>query len=211
MFRSITVLAAVAVVFVLVSGIAMAAPSFLGTSGLILTPDDSVLGVSDFSAGYHDLDWATVIGVNVGVAQNLELGIARLDSDGADEDTMLNAKYRLLAETATAPSVVIGVVDSDFYGVVGKNLTPMATGITGEPVMPLRGFVGIGSGDYDGVFAGVDWAITQKAKIIAEYIAEDSVFNVGARLAITDSLTFDAAMIDGDDFAFGISYTKLGL
>jgi hypothetical protein len=46
---------------------------------------------------------------------------------------------------------------------------------------------------------------------MAEYLSDDSTFNVGARIAITNELKVDGALIDGEDWAFGISYTKIGL
>lgn len=222
-------------IMILVSGTVAAAPSFLGTSGGILAPDDTLLGPGQFSANFHALDLATnptIIGANVGVAENLELGIARFDPDvaGVSGETLLNAKYLLLPETAFRPSLVIGVVDAGgeidpeddagFYVVVGKNLTSFATNIAGEPSQPIKGYVGVGSGIYSGLFAGVDIQFSSKAKIIAEYIkelklkgamSEDSIFNAGIRFAITDTLTGDLSLINSEDLGFGISYTRLGL
>lgn len=231
----VLLMAASLAVAVVLSSVAVGAPSFLGTTGNILTPDDIVLEPGDFAANFHSFemdDGANVIGVNMGVTENLELGIARFDPErsGADNSTVISGKYRLLPETVTRPSVVLGVLDvggeldpSDdpsFYVVLGKNLTPAATGITGEPVEPIRGYLGIGGGIYKGFFAAVDWTITPKVSVMGEFIneiaikdvlGEDSVFNVGMRIALTDALRGDIALINGDDFAFGISYTKLGL
>jgi len=233
--KLIHLLIAAAAVTCLLSGIAAAAPSFLNTTGSILTPDDLLLGPGDFSASFHNFDFTdnvSTMGASIGVTNNLELGIARFDPDraGADEETLLSGKYLLLAETATTPSVVIGVIDatgeidpdddSSYYVVLGKNLTPAATGLTGEPVPPIRGFVGIGGGIYNGIFAGLNWTISSRVKVMAEFInelniknaiVEDSVFNAGVRIALTNEIRGDLAMINGEDFAFGISYTKLGL
>lgn len=228
----IRILIVVSVIMCLTSGICGAAPSFLSTTGNIMTPNDSLLGAGEFSANYDyfDIDdvTTTVFGANVGVTQNLELGIARIDKDaaGVDAETILNAKYLVLPETVTRPSLLVGVVDAGgeldakddagLYVVIGKNLTPAATGLTGEPVEPLRGYLGIGTGVYDGMFAGLDCTISQRVKIIAEFLngfgeKNDSIFNAGLRVAITDSLRGDIALIDGGDIGFGISYTKVGL
>jgi len=233
--KLIHILIAATAVICLLSGIAAAAPSFLSTTGGILTPDDLLLEPGDFSANFHSFDFAdnvAIMGVAIGVTENLELGVARFDpgAPGADEETLLNGKYMLLAETAGRPSLVIGVIDangeldpdddSSFYVVLGKNLTPAATGLTGEPVPPIRGFVGVGGGIYNGLFAGLDWTISSRVKVRAEFInevtikhaiSEDSVFNAGVRIALTNELRGDLALINGEDFAFGISYTKIGL
>jgi len=217
----------------LLSGISTAAPSFLSTTGNILTPDDLLLSAGSFSANFHSVevgDSSTILGANVGVTPNLELGIARFSPDVGDSETIINGKYMILAETSSRPSLVVGVVDATgdldpdddpgFYIVLGKTLTSMASGIAGEPVGPMRGFLGVGSGIYNGLFLGVDWAISARTSIMAEFInelaikrtiGEDSAFNVGLRFAITEGIRGDVALIDGDDLGFGISYTKLGL
>lgn len=235
MSSKIAVFVVAAAMVCLLSGTLWASSSFLSTSGAILTPDDTVLGASDFSLDYHQFelsDKAVNFGANVGVTSSLELGIARFDSDkaGADPETILNAKYLVLAETVNRPSLLVGLVDATgeldpddnpgFYAVIGKNLTPLATGFTGEPVNPIKGYVGIGSGIYNGLFAGVEWTLTPKVQVMGEFInelnikntiAEKSVFNVGARLTISESLTADIANINGDDWGFGLSYVKAGL
>ncbi len=52
---------------------------------------------------------------------------------------------------------------------------------------------------------------------MAEFIADanmrgiasdESLINIGVRLAITDELRVDAALIDGNDLAFGISFIR---
>lgn len=90
-------------------GSAVSAPSFYSTSGNILTPDDVLLPPGGFSANYHaiDIDDAdktqSIIGANVGVTPSLELGIARIDFDDGDKETIINGKYLLMSETATSP------------------------------------------------------------------------------------------------------------
>lgn len=212
----------------MISGAAFAAPSYFGMTGNILTPDDLILAPGDFSANLHsfqsDADNSPlVIAASVGAAENLELGLGYFDPDveGASSKTFVNAKYGLLAETQRMPSVVIGALDltgeldvdgdPSFFIVLGKNLTPVATDIAGEPSAPIRGMVGFGSGMYDGFFAALDWTLTPRVSAMAEFISEGSMINLGARIAITNELRVDAALIDGDDLAFGISFIRLGL
>ncbi len=214
-------------------GSAVSAPSFLSTSGNILTPDDVLLPPGGFSANYHAIDiedfdrTQTIIGANVGVTPSLELGIARVDFDDGNEETIINGKYLLMPETATRPSIVLGVVDFSgeldldddpgIYVLLGKNLTPMASDIAGEPSKPLRGVVGFGTGIFDGLFASLDWTLNPRLSLMAEFIdgnfpgVTDSGFNVGVRFALTDQLRGDLALIDGNNFGFGISFTRMGL
>ncbi|MCL6519970.1 MAG: YjbH domain-containing protein [Armatimonadetes bacterium] len=209
-------------------GIASAAPSFFSTSGNILTPDDTLLSTGGFSANYHAIEiedtdqTQTIIGANVGVTPSLELGVARVDFDNGNEETIINGKYLLFPETAVRPSLVLGVLDlggeldpdddPGIYVLLGKNLTPMASDIAGEPSKPLRGVIGFGTGYFDGLFGALDWTISQRMSLMAEYIdTGDAQFNVGIRFALTDTLRGDVALIDGDDLGFGISFTKMGL
>ncbi|MHB0912162.1 MAG: hypothetical protein ACYC2Y_01785 [Armatimonadota bacterium] len=223
---------AAALVLLLISGVA-ADPSFLGTTGLILTPDDKVLDNGDFSACYRTFkldNTVNVIGANIGAANNLEIGVARFDADvvGADQETYINGKYLLVPESATSPAVVAGVLDAggvldpkgdpSLYLVIGKNLTPAATDMAGSPMRPVRGYIGAGSGIYNGAFAGLVWAFSDRASLALEYLAEidlensiseTSVFNGSLRFQLTDTLRGDVVLMDAKDLAFGVTYNKV--
>ena len=214
----------------ILSGMAMAAPSFLGTTGLIFIPNDRHLQAGDFSANFHSIDYdrgatETILGANVGLTEELEVGVARIsfnrDGVGDDSETILNGKYSVLDETASRPSLLVGVLDAGgnldeddpgLYVLIGKNLTPALSGVSGSPVSPIRGYVGLGTGALDGLFGGIEWSFNSKATLLAEFLTRnDSEFNFGARFAISGGVRGDIALIDGDDLGFGISYTKLGL
>lgn len=209
----------------MLSGMASAAPSFYGTTGLIYVPTDGHLQAGGFSANFHSVDTAgdnlDVLGANVGLTDSLEIGVARLDF-GDGQETILNGKYSILEETASRPSFLIGVLDAGgnldadddpgFYLVLGKNLTSVAASVSGEPMRPIRGYLGIGTGFFDGLFAGAEWSFSDKATLMAEFVdAGDSTFNAGVRFAISGGVRADLAFIDAEDLGFGISYTKLGL
>lgn len=216
----------IALAATMISGAAFAAPSFFGISGNIFTPDDVVLAPGAFSANLHMIDAEAsplIIAAAVGVTESLELGLGRFDPDlpGEDSQTFVNAKYSITPETRSAPSITVGALDitgeldpgddPGMFIVLGKNLTPVASDVAGEPSAPLRGTLGFGTGVLDGFFAALDWTLTPKVSAMAEFLAEDSVFNAGVRLAITENLRIDAALIDMDDLGFGISYTLLGI
>jgi len=217
----------------LASGVA-AEPSFLNTTGTLLTPDDSVLGAGDFSAGYHGISFEgatpNILGANVGINGYLELGIARLDPDatGAAIQTALSGKYLALTETAYRPSLVFGAVDiagtldvdkdPGLYAVIGKNLTSTATSLSGTPSAPLRGYVGYGMGIYDGVFGGLTWSLGSRAKLMVEYLHgisvvdtldTESMVNAGLQFAVNDELSAQVAVFDGTDIGFAVNFVKV--
>ncbi|MHB0997799.1 MAG: hypothetical protein ACYC27_01020 [Armatimonadota bacterium] len=235
MNKKIFVLIATVAMVCLLSVIGMAAPSFLGTSGNVFTPNDSILEVGDLNVNLHSLqlgDSITIFGANMGVTDNLELGIGHFDSKapGAKGETFLNAKYAILPETAGRPSVVVGLTDATgeldvdgdpgLYVVLGKNLTRVASDVTGEPVGSLRGYFGVGTGIYKGFFIAADYTLTPKAHVVAEYLSElglkngvdeKNVLNAAIRFSLTDTISADLAFINAEDLGFGITYTKIGL
>ncbi len=221
------------VVLALAAGTAFAIPMDLGTSGSVLTPDDIVQLPGQFNVNYNgislDGQTATTLGATIGVTDNMEVGLTRLDPgvDAASIETLVNLKYSLLPETAVRPSVVIGAVDmtgaadpdgdGGFYALIGKSLTSVASEVTGRPSKPLHGYVGFGGGIYDGIFAGLSWQLTSNLRVTGEFIEKfdlkdvlsgKNMINVGAGFTFNDSLSGTLQLIDGDNFGFGLTYGK---
>lgn len=177
---------------------AFGASSFIGPSGTILTPDGIVVPSGTWEVGFHRFevgDGVNVFSLNYGLVPNFEVGVA-LENNG-DDDFSVNAKYRIVQESATQPAVLVGMHnfedDTSVYILGSKTLS-------GQPIT-LN--IGLGSGFYDGVFAGAELVVSPRARIMAEIV--DSDFNAGIRYALTDTIRLDAALIDLDDFAFGAS------
>lgn len=214
-------------VLLLIAVPSFGASSFLGGfSGNVLTPDAVITPQGTWEVSDHEfLDVIGGAGLNAfglqyGLVPNLEVGASLINSHGSD--LALNGKYRLLAETATRPAVVAGVFDvtgsvdalsSDpgFYAAISKNITRFATDVAGEPSKPLRLTLGLGSGVFNGFFAGLDWTLEPRFSLMAEFFGgrlggDKNVFNAGGRFAITDALRVDAGTIDFKDFTFGASY-----
>ena len=217
---------ALATVLVLAIGAtAWAAPSVLGPSGNILTPDDTILASGAFNLAYHgislDNDTVSFFSANIGLFPNLEVG-ATVATDG-NTDVLVNAKYRVLTEAASRPAVTVGVIDigqqltpdSGFFILLSKSLTPMVESATEKSVGPVRGHLGFGSGALMTIFAALDWTATPKLTIMAEIISDsqfggnDSLFNFGARYALANNIRLDLGVIDLDNFTYGISYQAL--
>ena len=220
----------VLVVLCLVMAVSVqAAPSYLGPTGNILTPDTLTAPAKGFDIGYHflsdtfgsDVDRSIVHG-NIGLTPAIEVGLSWVDDNhggSGDSDLSVNGKWRFLEETATGPALAVGVLDltSDafdnndpsFYFVVSKNLTAVAEDVANGQSKPLRGTLGIGGGFYDGIFAALDWTLAPQLSVMAEYTqAGDNLFSGGVRWAATPEIRLDAALIDFTDFGAGISYTK---
>jgi hypothetical protein len=190
---------------------AAAAPNFLGSTGLLLTPSADVVRLREWNAHVHGTDDLTTYGANLGLFENLEVGVTGVDPDVGSSEALINAKYRLVPESATVPAIALGAVDladeldidPSIYLVVSKALGAFGVETGGYQ---LRGHLGIGDGIYDDIFAGVDLIINPRLLLMAEYDSND--FNFGARLGLTPEVRVDLAILDGD-FGAGISFNAL--
>ena len=235
MKKGILAFVAVVAVFCLFSGMAMASPSLLGASGNVLTPNDQVLPVGDFNASINSLqlnDSVTILNASVGLTDSLEVGIGNYNpsKSGKSSETFFNAKYSVLKETTSRPSLTVGLMDATgnldvngdpgFFAVVGKNLTRVGSDVTGEPIGVLRGYLGIGGGMYNGLFVAADYTVSPKVQVVGEFINElkmvdgineKSVFNAAIKIKVTDNLSANLSLLNGEDLGFGITYAKIGL
>lgn len=203
------------------------AQSFLGGfSGNILTPDAAVAPQGTWELSYHQFvdvlggDDLTSFGVLYGAADNLEVGVSFLDNGRSD--AVFSGKFRLLSETAGRPAVLVGVFDlagtsdwlngdASFFVAVSKNITSFASDVADQPSRPLRLTAGIGSGIFDGFFAGLDWTLQSNLSLMAELVDagfdNDNNVNLGLRYAATDNIRLDVGTIDFKDLAFGAAFT----
>jgi hypothetical protein len=216
---------------ILAAGItpALAAPNFLGQSGNLVTPDDLVTRPGEFSAAYHYLDKEifgsgdnfNIFSVNYGFTRAFEGGLSYV-TDGGDE-LLVNLKFRLVEERVNSPSVVVGVADlldeldqdPGLYLIIGKNLTQASGDVRTETEgRALHGYIGFGTGPYDGLIAGLRLYATPQLGLMAEFAPEgpltgrDDSFNFGARYAITPQVRLTAGLFDFDNVGFGISFTS---
>lgn len=211
-------------VFVVLLGL-IALPSFGaanflgGMSGGLYTPDDVVTphGAWEFSQHWtlNALPWGDDIsatGIQYGLAKNLEVGVSFISA--GDSDIALNAKYKLVSETETTPSISVGVFDAagqinqinsdpSLYIVLSKNLTPKA-------LKPLRVNIGAGSGIYKSFFAGLDYTIAPRTSLMFDYTGgnignRENISSAGIRYAVSNNVRLDAAFFDFDEFAIGAS------
>jgi hypothetical protein len=182
-----------------------AAPSWLGYTGLLLTPTADALNSQQWNIGYHHVsDSFNAAVVNFGIARGLEVGGVFYDPDSRflDEEFTAQVKYRVLPETATGVGLAVGwwdvldQIDSTPYGVVSKRLTDVGG-------RPLRIHAGIGGGILDGFFAGADWPITNNILLMAEYDTED--LNFGARFGLAQGWRIDVGIVS-EEFGIGASY-----
>lgn len=215
-----------------------AASSLYAISGLVETPDDSFVSAraltpsAAFVSGVKEMhasdgwDLAT-FGAAFSILPNLEVSASVINPEpsGWDSEVFVNAKYRLLAESVDKPSVTVGIVDAagrieDFtdgaiddpslFVVVGKNISSMAEGVSGNVSKPIRGTLGIGTGLYKGIFAGLDMALAPKLDVAVEYlgtgIRNKTTFSGCVRYQPTQALSIQAGALGFESFYAGLSF-----
>ncbi|MCE5286582.1 MAG: YjbH domain-containing protein [Pelosinus sp.] len=201
-----------AICLTFLTAVATAAPALNGSTGLINTPSADVLREGQISLGYYHLKDGGVGNVAFHVAGNLEVGAAGFRYDGQANKTYVNAKLALAPETVLTPGLALGVMDAanqqerSFYAVASKALP-----------LGLRLHVGTGSGQFGGVFAGIEKTINPVSVLtgnnafpattfIAEYDGKN--MNYGARLSIVPGLKVDAGWRSNKSTYFGLSFTN---
>jgi hypothetical protein len=141
-----------------------ATPNFLGSTGLLETPDADTVGDKGFSvfAGFNPR--YNGFGLLFGPIDRLEIGVSFLDFDNGGDDLAVNAKFALLKESDIIPGFAVGVVDAfdefgadaSWYIVASKDLRKLL------PVLPFNvsANVGYGGGFYgDDPFASLEFGI----------------------------------------------------
>ena len=190
----------------------IAAPSVNGSTGLINSPSADVLREGQFSLGYYHLQDGGAGVFTTNIASGVELGLAGFRYDNqADNKTMVNAKIGLLNETILSPGLALGVEDiggekqRSAYAVASKTLP-----------FGFRVHLGLGNGQHDGVFGGIEKSINPlgvitgnnvfpATSLIAEY--DGKKYNYGARMSVIPGLKVDAGWRE-HDFYVGMSFTR---
>lgn len=199
------------------AGLAAAAPSFYGYTGLVTIPNADALQDGDYNLAAFTINLeegadSTVYAANLGIIDNLELGFARVRPEEAPGETFINAKYMFEAETEAHPQIAAGVidftneVDTTVYVVLSKTFWKQYATARGDITSP-QVHLGIGGGQLDGIFGGVSAVIADRLALMLEYDSED--INWGARLAVTDEVRVHFGAFDGlDDIGLGLSFNK---
>ena len=200
-------------------GVAHGVPSMYGLSGLIETPDDTVAATNSLALSgsyipdFNDTNFnISTYGGAFGIIPNLEIGGVAIDSSaaGSGAQAVLSAKYLIAPESLDSPSIAVGVVDitgrldkinsqideASYFVVIGKNISSVAEGFSGMVSKPVRGTLGIGTGLYKGIFAGIDLYVAPKFDVAVEYLSEglrqEGTYNAALRFRPVSNISVQA-------------------
>lgn len=160
-----------------------------------------------------------------GLTDRFELDVHRYDLDNVPQEILVIANYKILAETATQPDLVVGAKDianrmgspaipqkTSYYLVAAKTLNPPAPGCA--PKFPIaRLHLGVGTEDptllgetrHEGLFGGVQALVAPQIGVIALYDGRD--FISGVTYTPTPKWPTFKAGTFGDHTWVGASYT----
>lgn len=201
---------------------AAAMPSYLGPSGLILTPDSQTNQFSaiSFSAHFfdlrgslkeHGLDGGTsILAANYSPIPALELGISSIESKISSRANMLNGKFIIKQQNNAEPvAFVAGVVDVldeqeiSPYALFSKSFRLSGPKATNQISLAVN--AGYGGGFYnDGILIGGELKLAPQFSLLAE--GTKGYVNLGARFS-TAGLAVDIGFMDMSELGGGISYT----
>lgn len=187
-------------------GIAGAAQTIQGSTGLINIPSADVVKEGELSAAFHSLPGGGVVALTYGVVGPLEVGVATLNRGGAAGRFMPVLKFQLMPERKGQPAVAVGLEDRAYYVVMSERLG------SGR----MRGHLGFGSDRFHGLFLGVSAFLNPVSirntggsaaggtLLMAEY--DGRGVNVGARIGLTQELTLDVSMLNLQTASVGIGF-----
>ncbi|NMB47005.1 MAG: YjbH domain-containing protein [Firmicutes bacterium] len=193
----------VMVVLALAMG-AVAGTTVKGPSGVLTLPTADALAAGDLSLSYH-LEAGDGIGsLAYGLTDNIEVGLL---TDTKGTDLGLHAKAVLSQEDSSLPGVAVGLCDDSLYMVASKRLASAS----------VRGHVGVGTGDYNGLFLGVSKmlnAVTvdsglKNTSMPATLLAVEYVrggFNIGADVLLSPQVRIKVAAEDLKHVILGVSF-----
>ena len=182
----------------------------LGSTDLMITPRTNTLvpGELGVAVNFGEGDWSN-INFDIGLAKDLEVGLAYYNSDGWDDLTG-RIKYRVLREGSDSPSLTIGVQDLGTdeiapYLVISKTFSESG----------IQGYLGGGGGSFDGLFGGIiktfkvakgkrDSSSLSQVQLILE--GDSNGLNIGAKLGLSKQITINFGLLDMDQWVLGVGF-----
>lgn len=192
------------IICVLFSVGAVAGTTVKGPSGLLTVPTADTLPAGGISLAYHLDDGKGIGSFAYGLTPGIEAGLLT----GPKETKLgLHAKVALSQESSNLPGVAVGLCDESLYMVASKRLAGIG----------VRGHVGVGTSDYDGLFLGVSKmfnpvTIDSGAKsqgmpatlFAMEYVKDG--FNVGADVLLSPQVRIKVASRDLKHLILGVDF-----
>ena len=199
--RRFTTLTSLVLLLFLTCGRAAWGMGRFGATDLMNVPTSGTLSDGGYGLYGNFSEGVSVLGVDFGVATNLELGVTARVGNGW-QDASLRVKYHLLSEKRDGFGLAVGIQDVGQY-----NISPYV--VAGMTLTPgLMGYLGVGGGYIEGVFFGLSMKANSLngANLFLEYDSES--MNLGGRFILANNLGLDVAFADLREVVVGLSYVS---
>jgi hypothetical protein len=192
-----------------ISSIVMAYGVFEETD-LMTIPTATTLhqGVLGIAANFAEGNFV-FLNCDLGLAPDLEVGIAVFNYPN-DTYVSFRGKFQILREDSDTPALAVGVQDLGRSG----NISPYITLSKGFTNVGVRGYIGVGGGNFGGIFGGLSKEFITSRKNGSHlrgmelFIEADSHnLNVGAKFALSTQTKINFGLIDMKTWMIGATFT----
>lgn len=210
--KKITLLMLTAVL-VMVAAMPVSATSIYGMKGLMIMPMADTQAPGKLGLNFQVTKTNNYLGLNYGLLENLELYASMSNNNDFSSSGAKwagGAKLRVFQETKLRPSFAVGIMNNDLYIVGSKTVDLKST---------LRLHIGYGSGEFQGVFLGVNKmfnvaTIRNSGDRITLPVMNGKVeffrnrINLGIDVHLNDYFILNAGVLDFRNPTAGFSYTN---
>lgn len=184
------------------------ATTIYGPTGLFSVPTADVVVARKFQLGTHFGRDLSTVAVNAGIANFVELGVAYLDRDNADNRNIASAKVQFIPTGFETIKIGVGVVDIakavERSGYIVVSTRAKVPAEAEDTVSQMILHVGYGTGLFsEKVIGGAEGVLSPKWRVIMEY--DGDTVNGGLRYTHDASLRLQAGVLRNQLF-FGASY-----
>lgn len=198
--------AAVAAGCLLFSAVGVAAPTTMGSTGLIDAPSADVLREGQLFFGYYHLHEGNAWTIGAGLSDRFEVGFSQANYDRGGDKSYLNFKYALHTEGLLIPGIAVGLED-----VTDESDRSAYVALSKGLPLGFRLHAGYGGGRYDGFFYAVEkrlnplgiGGVFPDTSLIVEH--DGHAMNYGMRMSLLPGLKLNAGWRDGDPYV-GATY-----
>lgn len=177
---------------------------------LMTTPTTTTLhqGVVGVAANFAE-GKTFYVNCDIGLIPDLEAGVAVFNYPDQTY-VSFRGKLRILRETSDSPALAVGIQDLGKDG----NISPYLTISKSFPDVGIRGYIGAGGGNFDGIFGGLskEFASVSRQKgsqlrsVVVFMEGDSHNLNVGAKFALGSNTKINFGLVDMRTWMLGATF-----
>ncbi len=169
-----------------------------GPTGLFSVPTADVLTARKFQLGTHFGRDLSTVAVNAGIANFVEIGVAYLDRDDADNRTIASGKVQFIPTGFENIKIGVGIIDVakaiERTGYIMVTTRAKVPPDVEDQVSQLILHAGYGTGTFrDNVIGGAEGVLDPRWRVVVEYDGKN--VNGGLRYSHDENLRLQAGVL----------------